>query len=77
MKILMTRLLDLTGKLTVQEFIEVIRDAKLVVSNDSASVHIAYALGVKSFFALVEDGIFGRFVPCPESINDKFKLYFF
>lgn len=66
------KLLDLTGKLNIQEFVEFIRNSNFVLSNDSASVHIAYAVGVKSF-CFSGGWNFGRFVPYPISIKNQFR----
>ena len=62
------RLLDFTGQTSVIELIEIIRLAKFVISNDSASVHIAYAVGTKAI-CISGGNNFGRFVPYPVNNN--------
>ena len=61
-------LIDITGKTSLLEFIELIRLSKLVIANDSASVHIANAVETKSI--CISDGNnFGRFVPYPKDFK--------
>ena len=62
------KLIDITGKTSLLEFIELIRLSKLVIANDSASVHIANAVETKSI--CISDGNnFGRFVPYPKDFK--------
>ena len=63
------KLIDYTGKTTILDFIEIIRLSKFVVGNDSASIHIAYSLKIKSF-SLSGGNNFKRFVPY--SYNNDF-----
>ncbi len=58
------RIFDFTGHTSVLELIELIRWSKFVISNDSASVHIAYAVGTKAI-CISGGNNFGRFVPYP------------
>ena len=66
------RLIDLTGKTNIKEFIEIIRFSYFVVANDSSSIHIAYSLGIKSF-CMSGGNSFKRFVPYPKSIKKEFR----
>lgn len=43
-----SRVLDFCGTTTMLEYIEIIRNAKLVITNDSVAVHIASATGTNS-----------------------------
>jgi ADP-heptose:LPS heptosyltransferase len=54
--------IDYAGKTSLDEFFAIISKARMVVGNDSSSIHIATALGVPSV-AIVGGGHFGRFVP--------------
>lgn len=56
------KLLNLAGQTTLLELIEVIRHAKLLVSNESSPTHIAAATRTPSI-CLTGGGHFGRFVP--------------
>ena len=70
------RLLDLTGQTSVPELIEIIRSANFVISNDSASVHIAYAVKTKAI-CISSGNNFGRFVPYSKNNESEYKPYTF
>jgi ADP-heptose:LPS heptosyltransferase len=55
-------ILDLAGKTTLIQLVELIRHATLVVANDSAAVHIAAATDTKAVCVL-GGGHYGRFLP--------------
>ena len=59
---------DLSGKTSLPELVEVIRDAKLLITNDSAPVHIAAAVGTPSV-CILGGGHFGRFLPYPVDLT--------
>jgi ADP-heptose:LPS heptosyltransferase len=64
-------LLNLAGKTTLLELIEIIRGADLLISNDSAPVHIAAATRTPSVCVL-GGGHFERFLPyAPEHLRSK------
>jgi ADP-heptose:LPS heptosyltransferase len=54
--------LDYAGKTSLCQFVEVIRNATLVVANDSSSVHIAAATDVQAI-CILGGGHYGRFLP--------------
>ena len=53
---------DISCRTTLPELLEVIRDAKIVITNDSAPVHLAAAVGTPSV-CILGGGHFGRFLP--------------
>jgi ADP-heptose:LPS heptosyltransferase len=53
---------DWTGKTTLRELIAVIRDAHIVVGNETGAIHIAAAVSTPSV-CILGGGHFGRFVP--------------
>jgi len=57
---------DLTGHTSLAELTDVIARAELLVSNDTAAVHIAAAVGTPSV-CVAGGGQYGRFVPYPVS----------
>ena len=62
---------NLAGATKLQELVEVIRNAKLVVANDTSAIHIAAATQTNSV-CLLGGGHFGRFLPYQvDSINIK------
>jgi ADP-heptose:LPS heptosyltransferase len=54
--------INLAGKTSVCEFVEVIRQAKFLMGNDTAAVHISSAVGIPSV-CILGGGQFGRFIP--------------
>jgi ADP-heptose:LPS heptosyltransferase len=55
-------ILDLSGQTTLIQLVEVIREATLVVTNDSSAVHIAAATDTQAICVL-GGGHYGRFLP--------------
>lgn len=77
--------LDFAGKTSLSQFVELIRHAALVVANDSSSVHIAAATGVR-VVCILGGGHYGRFLPyhldlssvhqfLPEVLNENMDCY--
>jgi ADP-heptose:LPS heptosyltransferase len=64
------QVINLAGQTTLLELIEIIRSAKLLVTNDSAPVHISAATQTPSV-CLLGGGHYGRFLPyTPEQVVD-------
>lgn len=57
-------IIDLTGKTTLMDLSHIIRHSRFLLSNDSAAVHIAAAVGTLTF-AILGGGHYGRFLPYP------------
>ena len=57
--------IDLTGKTNLEEFIAIIKDLSLLITNDGGPLHIAVALGVKtvSIFGPVDEKVYGPYPP--------------
>lgn len=64
------RTINLTGKTNYQEWVNIIASARFVIGNDSASVHIAAATGVKAI-CIVGKWQYKRFYPYILDIADK------
>lgn len=58
--------LNMAGRTSLPELVELIRRAELIVGNESSGVHIAAAVGTPSICVL-GGGHFGRFVPYSDS----------
>jgi len=58
--------LNLAGSTALAEFCELVRQARLVVANETSAVHIAAAVHTPSI-CLLGGGHYGRFVPYPAS----------
>ena len=54
--------IDLSGQTTLVELIELIRQSKLLISNETSAIHIAAAVGTPSV-CILGGGHFGRFMP--------------
>ena len=52
---------NMTGQTQVNQFIQIVNNAKLVIANDSAPIHLATAFNVPSICIGVEN--YGRFFP--------------
>ncbi|WP_428826920.1 glycosyltransferase family 9 protein [Azonexus sp. IMCC34842] len=59
--------LNLCGKTSLPELVEIIRGASLLIGNDTSAAHIAPAVGTPSV-CLLGGGHFGRFMPYPPTI---------
>ncbi len=62
------RVHDLTGRTNLPELIAVMRDAALVVSNDTGPAHLSIAVGAPTV-VIVGGGHFTSFVPYPADIS--------
>ncbi len=56
-------IIDLTGKLDLEELAAIIKELKLLVCNDGGPLHMAVALGIKtvSIFGPVDDRVYGPY----------------
>ena len=61
-KVNLDNLTNIAGQTSLIQLVEVIRSAILVVSNDSAAVHLAAATGTRAI-CILGGGHFGRFLP--------------
>jgi ADP-heptose:LPS heptosyltransferase len=59
--------IDRTGALTLAEMTKLIKNAKVLVSNETMAVHMAVALGT-GFVCISNGHTFGRFLPYPDSM---------
>ncbi len=59
-----------TGRLTLIELCELIGGSKLLISNDTAAVHIAVALDIPTI-CIARGDLYGRFIPFPKNIYNK------
>lgn len=64
------KIVDLTGKYSLVDFIDFISDAFLIITNDSGPLHLAVACNV-NVLGLSNGNNFARFVPYPKEINEK------
>jgi len=57
---------NLVNETTIDELMNVVKHATLVIGNDTGVIHMASALGVRSV-CIVGGGQFGRFIPYPQA----------
>jgi len=62
--------LDLAGRIGVSQLVQLVRRARLVVSVESGTIHIAAALGVPNL-CLLGGGHFGRFYPYGDPARNR------
>ena len=65
--------INLNGKTSLLEFIDLIANANFILANDTGGVHIAAAAKVKSF-CTVGGGHFGRFLPYPKFVSHIYEM---
>ena len=58
-------IIDLTGKTSAPELLDIMKQAALVVSNDTGPAHLAIGLGTATV-VIIGGGHFGSFVPYPK-----------
>lgn len=62
--------IDKTCQLSLVEFVKLIANAKLLISNETSAVHIAAACDTKSI-CILGGGHFNRFTPYPQALSSK------
>ena len=60
--------INIAGKTSLPEFVEIIRGAKLLIGNDTSAVHISAAVSTPSV-CILGGGHFGRFMPYGEAVD--------
>jgi ADP-heptose:LPS heptosyltransferase len=70
------RIIDLIGKTTVPELLDVLKHAACVISNDTGPAHLSIALETPTV-VIVGGGHFGSFVPYPEEVRPPFVKFAF
>lgn len=69
------RCLDLTGKTSLLELVELIAGSRLLVSNETSAVHIAVSVGTDTV-CIASGHQFGRFYPYPEDVFDRIRYVY-
>jgi len=64
--------IDLVGKTSLLELSYLIKDSKILISNETVAPHIAVALNVKNIFVLSNGNHLGRFSPYPKNITKNY-----
>ncbi len=61
-------IIDLTGKTSVPELLDLMKNASLVVTNDTGPAHLSIGLGAATV-VIIGGGHFGSFVPYPKNVT--------
>lgn len=69
-KIAVKNVHNLTGKTSLLQLVEIIGNARLVISNETSAVHIASATKTPAV-CILGGGHFGRFAPYPDNMAEK------
>ena len=70
------RIIDLIGKTTVPELLDVLKHAVCVISNDTGPAHLSIALETPTV-VIVGGGHFGSFVPYPDEVCPPYVKFAF
>lgn len=65
------KIINYCGKTDLLELAEVVRNARLVISNDTSGIHYAAATGTKAV-CIMGDQSYGRFLPYDADINNDY-----
>ncbi len=60
--------INMAGRTTLQELVELIRETQILISNDTSVVHIAAAVDTYSI-CILGGGHYGRFLPYPDHVK--------
>lgn len=71
-----TNFLDLVGKTTLPELLQVIAQGDLMLANETSAPHLAVALEIKNVFVIYNGNHFGRFVPYPEAMRVPYHVIY-
>jgi len=63
---------NLVGKTNLVDLIFVIKNSKIIISNETFLPHMAVALDLKNIFVISNGNHFGRFIPYPFEINNSY-----
>ena len=64
------KVIDLTGKTSLPQLIDLIANAALLIGNETSATHIAVAVKTKSI-CIIGGGHFDRFAPYPDYVENK------
>jgi ADP-heptose:LPS heptosyltransferase len=67
---------NLVGKTTLTDLIFILKNSKMIISNETFVPHMAVALGLQNIFVIYNGNHFGRFIPYPsEMVTSYFPIY--
>ncbi len=63
---------NLVGKTSLIDLLFVIKNSKMIISNETFFPHMAVALNAKNIFVIYNGNHFGRFIPYPREITESY-----
>jgi ADP-heptose:LPS heptosyltransferase len=63
---------NLVGKTSLIDLLFVIKNSKMIISNETFFPHMAVALNAKNIFVISNGNHFGRFIPYPREITESY-----
>jgi ADP-heptose:LPS heptosyltransferase len=63
---------NLVGKTSLIDLLFVIKNSKMIISNETFFPHMAVALNSKNIFVIYNGNHFGRFIPYPREITENY-----
>jgi ADP-heptose:LPS heptosyltransferase len=64
--------LNLVGKTNLIDLLFIIKNSKIIISNETFFPHMAVALNAKNIFVISNGNHFGRFIPYPREITENY-----
>jgi len=64
--------LNLVGKTSLIDLLFIIKNSKMIISNETSFPHMAVALNAKNIFVISNGNHFGRFIPYPREITESY-----
>lgn len=68
--------IDLVGKTSLLEFLHIIGNSQMLVSNETSAPHFAIALDIDHVFVISNGNHFGRFTPYPKAITEHYHVIY-
>jgi len=63
---------NLVGETSLIDLLFIIKNSKIILSNETFLPHMAVALNLKNIFVICNGNHFGRFIPYPREINEYY-----
>lgn len=68
--------INLVGKTSLIDLLHIIGDAKLIISNETVTPHLAVAVGKPKIIVISNGNHFGRFTPYPKEMTNTYHVIY-
>ena len=68
--------LDLVGKTSLIDFLYIISNGNIMISNETSAPHFAVALEMMNVFVIYSGNHYGRFTPYPKEVSKKYHVVY-